>query len=49
MKGVPEDEGAAEMEEGVVEGVVAFVAHQQAPVAVQSGEVALQVPAVPDK
>src|SRR5438128_5290187 len=34
------------MEEGVVQAVVAFVAHEQAAVAVQPGEVTLHDPAV---
>ena len=45
MQQVPADEGAAEVEEGVVERVVAFVAHEQAAVGVQPGEVALNDPA----
>jgi hypothetical protein len=46
MKRVPADEGAAEVEEGVVQRVVALVAHQQPAVAVQPGELALHHPAV---
>src|SRR5215207_1000933 len=47
MQQVPADERAAEVEEGVVERVVALVAHEQAAVAVQPGEAALHDPAVP--
>src|SRR3712207_20134 len=44
---LPADEGAAEVEEGVVEFRAALVAHQQAAVAVQPGEAALGYPTVP--
>ena len=44
---LPADEGTAEMEEGLVEGIVTLVADEEPPIAVQPGEVTLSHPAVP--
>src|SRR5438128_8323685 len=47
MKQLPADKGGGQREEGLMERIVAFVADQQAAVAVQPGEGALDYPPVP--